>query len=237
MELLPCHCEAQGGWCEPRNEAIACYTGRTCIVRDCVFTSQVVHRNDIAADRRSKYGSMGFFMFTVLFCLLLSMYSWGQNANTQKALVVDKIEKLDSAVDKNALYVIDGELSDNKLNNIKPTDIFSIDILKKGEKNSDASLETMRDVVIVVTNAGAIKNYQRKFIAFSKEYKDYLRLNKGSDGLCHYFINEKSIDKGQKDFIQKLYEIPADKIVLVTFKSPRPIESFLEFKVYITTKQ
>ena len=187
--------------------------------------------------RHSKYGVCGLFTIMLLFCLLLSMYSWGQNANIQKAPVVDKIEKLDSALDKNALYVIDGELSDNKLNNIKPEDIFSIDILKKGEKNSDTSLETMRDVVIVVTNEGGKKNYQRKFSAFSKEYKDYLRWNKGRDGLCHYFINEKSIDKDQKDFIQKLYEIPADKIVSVTFKSPRPIESLLEFKVYITTKQ
>ena len=52
-KIPPCHCGAslpvgrQGWWCVPRNEAIAYYTGRTCIVRDCFFTPQAVHRKDM----------------------------------------------------------------------------------------------------------------------------------------------------------------------------------------------
>jgi len=35
-----CHCEKRGGLCGPRDEAIACYTGRRCKVRDCFPASQ-----------------------------------------------------------------------------------------------------------------------------------------------------------------------------------------------------
>jgi hypothetical protein len=34
----------------PRNEAIACYTERICIVCDCFFTTRAVHRNDMVFD-------------------------------------------------------------------------------------------------------------------------------------------------------------------------------------------
>jgi hypothetical protein len=166
------------------------------------------------------------------------MYSWGQNANTQKALVVDKIEKLDSAVDKNALYVIDGELSDNKLNNIKPTDIFSIDILKKGEKNSDTSLETMRDVVIVVTNAGAIKNYQRKFSAFSKEYIKYITLYNHNDENFQYEIDDEIVQGNRNMIVEKLYKIPAKKIKKISVQGlVLKGDHNIEPRVTITTKQ
>ena len=46
------HCQAQGGWNAPRDEAPPYYTGRTCTVGDRFFTAPAVHRND-AADNLS----------------------------------------------------------------------------------------------------------------------------------------------------------------------------------------
>ncbi|HEX3383717.1 MAG TPA: TonB-dependent receptor plug domain-containing protein [Mucilaginibacter sp.] len=127
-----------------------------------------------------------------------------------------KSQPLDSVVEKDALFVIDGVPSKNKLNDVDAKNVLSIDILKKG-KNSDLSFEPVRDVVIVVTKTGAIKAYQKKFSAFSQKYKDYLNKRNGNDSSLLYVVNGVPVQGKRDDITRTLYKVPAEKIKAVGF--------------------
>ena len=105
----------------------------------------------------------------------------------------DKTEDL--FIDTNALYVIDGKVSINKLAGLNTRDIFDIKILKY-DSTQIARTNPNRgqhDMVIISTQKGAIKSYQKKFSAFSKEYKKYIDSQKGEDTFCNYFIDGKKL--------------------------------------------
>ncbi|HVV54457.1 MAG TPA: TonB-dependent receptor plug domain-containing protein [Mucilaginibacter sp.] len=127
-----------------------------------------------------------------------------------------KARPLDSAVSKDAFYVVDGVPSKNKLDSVNPKDILSISILKKGT-NADASFEPVNDVVVVVTKKGAISAYQVKFGAFSRKYKDYIKRCNGNDSNLFYVINGVPIQGNPDNVIEALYKVPAKKIKAVGF--------------------
>jgi TonB-dependent SusC/RagA subfamily outer membrane receptor len=125
-------------------------------------------------------------------------------------------KSLDSFVSKDALYVIDGVPSKNKLIGIDPKDVLSINILKKG-KNTDPSFEPVNDVVVVVTKTEAIKAYQKKFSTFSAKYKDGLEKHNGDDNNLVYILNGSPV-QGKRDYIiGTLYNISPEKIKNVSF--------------------
>src|SRR4051812_10121504 len=87
------------GLCEPRNEAIAYCTGRTCIARDCFFAAQAVHRNDIAGNCSLYTMSYKFFYLFLaggILGLLILIY--------QIVTQYPKIETVDAVF--NAILVI-----------------------------------------------------------------------------------------------------------------------------------
>ena len=143
---------------------------------------------------------------------------------------------LDSVVSKDALYVIDGIPSKNKMDDVDPKDILSIDILKKGKK-TDSSFEPVNDVVAVVTKQGAIKSYQKRFSSYSKDYEKYIDNHKGDDRASFYFIDGQSLHREQNNLIQELYKIPAGKIIAIEVQYPGPNDSSVGVNVRITTKQ
>ena len=167
-----------------------------------------------------------------LFCLLLSMKALAQAGNKDTI----KSNHPPVFIPGHPLIVVDGYPFDfDSLKNINRNDILFIDTLK-----SPKDVYINRGdygVIIIATKQGAIWVYQKRFGKFSKEYKQYIDINKGDDGLCHYFIDGKSLDKSQTDFIKKLYQIPADKIRSIKSRGPRPIDSFVGLNVFITTKK
>jgi len=132
MELPPCHCEAQGGWCEPRNEAIACYTGRTSIVRDCFAQTKGVML------RHSKHGGQGFVVLLVLFCLFLSGNAVAQSNNSKTDSIPKKVKTIYQLYEhiktqpgtSDPLIMVDDSVYNGDLHNIKSEDVTSVSIIK-----------------------------------------------------------------------------------------------------------
>ena len=153
----------------------------------------------------------------------------------RKADTTNKAKPLDSAVSKDALFVIDGQPSKNKLNDINPNDILSIDILKKS-KVLDSSFGPVNDVVIVVTKANAIKQYQKKFSVFSKTYKSYLDAHQNNDVDFLYVLDGIQVQGKRNDIINTLYKIPSEKIKEVGFNKKQPTDGSATL-VIINTKQ
>ena len=173
-------------------------------------------------------------IYIILFCLFLSADVWAQNISAGKN-ETSKLIQLDSGVSKDALYVIDGEPSTNKLSNVNPNDIISIDILKKG-KGSDATFEPVNDIVVVVTKANAVKQYQKKFSSFSKKYQEFLNDHHNEDSGIIYIV-DGIILNGDKERIIKLYKLPATEIKNVGFNSENPMDSKILATVIINTKK
>ena len=135
---------------------------------------------------------------------------------------------------RKVMYVVDGEVVDTI--QVDPSETLEKKILPKEDIKNAFPDSPVDSLVLITTKAGAVKAYQNKFSAFSKEYKQYIENNNG-DKSCSYFVDGKSVENGDKDFISKLYDVPTNKIKSVVIQSPKPAESWIGLKVFITTKK
>jgi TonB-dependent SusC/RagA subfamily outer membrane receptor len=122
---------------------------------------------------------------------------------TQKTKLIDSIALV------NAQYVVDGQLSDNKAKNVDPNTIVSVTVLKE---RSETYISHDSPTVIIITKPYAIKEYQKKFSAFSKKYKDYLTGHKNQDDSCSYVLNGTFLINESNEKIKKLYIIKSQQI-------------------------
>ncbi len=141
----------------------------------------------------------------------------------------------DLFIDTNALYIIDGKVSSNKLKGIDLKNILSVDILKYTAKDPSLNNGINREVIIV-TKQGAIKAYQKKLSAFSKGYEDYLLANRNDDEGLWYIIDGLSTKYGV-DQISKLYALKKEKIKSVDFGKHIPDDAGFTGRVIIKTKK
>jgi hypothetical protein len=215
-ELPPCHCEAQGGWCEPRNEAIAGYTGRTCIVRDCFTQTKGVIL------KHSKQGAMGFSVFVILFCSFLSITALAQNSEVTNKDTSKKIVIMDAKpVGKHIkiLYDVDGKLyytESLKKGLFNPAKVFYVKVLKPNEAKMKYGENAKNGVIVIITNKEfAVKSYETKFCSFSKKYESYILNNNDNDKDLEYVLDGKELDDSEYNKIIKLYDLSAQKIAMV----------------------
>ena len=136
-----------------------------------------------------------------------------------------------AALPDDAMYVIDGVMSDKKLDGIDPKEILSINVLKKNSTTESTGIDPAHDMVIVVTKAGAIKSYQKKLSDFSTAYKKYLESHNGDDSGLTYVVEGGTYNTGTEDH-EKLYKLPKEKIAKVSLSVKNNITN-----VIITTKK
>jgi len=132
----------------------------------------------------------------------------------------------------NPAYFIDEKLikdADSKqvVNNLDPFAILKTTIVR-------GATHRERNVIYITTDMARITAYQKKLGAFSKAYIDYLNAHQNKDAHFSYFINGKLIQGFRKDVIDRLYDIPANKITHVRFNldASSPLGNTVE----ITTK-
>lgn len=146
---------------------------------------------------------------------------WVCTFNYASAHVIDTLTRapaLGSVAGKDAIYVIDGKISDKKLDGLDPNTIISIDILKNDTTSMFKGVER-HNTVIITTKRFAIFQYQKKLKTFSEEYKNYLRSNKGDDSKVVYLFNGRPLDENDDKRIKFLYDIPREKIQNVNFEN------------------
>lgn len=145
-----------------------------------------------------------------------------KGANGVIIITTDRDKNIDTVadvnfLDKNAVYMIDGVVSPNKLNGIDRQNIVSIMILKKLACNSCYINVGDHGAVIVVTKQGAVKAYQKKFSMFSTKYKDYVEHHQDNDDSINYLVDGVFLRMNSAHPIKDLYEIPFHKIKKVDF--------------------
>ncbi|WPU95923.1 hypothetical protein SNE25_10380 [Mucilaginibacter sabulilitoris] len=151
----------------------------------------------------------------VLICCWVCAFNY---VSAQTIDTLKKVADLESAVGENAVYVIDGKISDKKIDGLDPNDILNIDILKKDTTSTFEGV-ARHNTVIITTKGFAIFQYQKKLKSFSDEYKNYLKSNKGNDSKLVYLFDGRPLDEDDDKKIKFLYDIPQDKIQKVIFEN------------------
>jgi hypothetical protein len=170
-------------------------------------------------------------LLAFVLCFFLSLNAFAQSKDT-----TTKAQPLDSTVNKEAMYVIDGVLSHNKLNGIDPHDILSINVIKPDTAYKYFDGPIRNGLVAVVTKQGAIKSYQKKFSAFSKKYKDYLEKHNSDDNNLIYILNGVQVSANTDEKIRSLYGLKTDSIKNIVFISTPGADSVPVQVVAIATK-
>jgi hypothetical protein len=113
----------------------------------------------------------------------------------------------------NRIYILDGELSNEKeMNTLDPNRILSLTVLKN-DKKSISEERRGKTTLIAITRNFAVKQYQKKLSELSTEYKVYLNKHHQSDKGLLFIINGEKYATSTDDRIKKLYELVAsDKI-------------------------
>jgi len=124
-------------------------------------------------------------------------------------------EKYNAKYD-NPVYVLDDKLLSDAsakkiLNSIDPFSVTKV-VVAYG-----SSSKKERNIAYITTGIVKITAYQKKFSAFSNEYRNYMAANNYREGPCFYFLNRTAVSGARRDIIEKLYNIPASDIISVEF--------------------
>lgn len=139
---------------------------------------------------------------------------------TKQRLNGDSVYRIDSViVNKHPLFIVDGVPFNGRPDDVLVKDVGEI-IAIKNVANEGAYINRADDgAIIIITRKEAIKQYQKKLSAFSKEYKDYLDTHKGDDtGLTYLMWNDGSVRQGSSAALTKvLYDLKDGDIKSISF--------------------
>lgn len=147
----------------------------------------------------------------ILFWLTLSGEAFAQNSDTtyRKTLKISA----------KAMVIVNDSIYKGNIDNIHPMDILDLQVLVRpvfiGAEKNDTTL-------IITTKAYAIRSYQKKLSAFSKEYKDYIaqiEKNDNNDNGMMYLIDGKGYEPfySRDKMTEILFQLPATNIAKVEF--------------------
>ncbi len=159
-------------------------------------------------------------IFTVIFCLLMSVSAWGQSSDTMRKDSSMNNHKT-AFIPGRPMIVVDGVIFPyDSLKNLSIANIISIDTLKNSLRQDTNPNLPDYGTIIYVTKQGAIKSYQKKFSIISKKYKKHLEHQK-NDRDIGYIINGIFLGLKPDEQTKTLYEIPAKKIKSFDFTENR----------------
>jgi hypothetical protein len=152
-------------------------------------------------------------LITAIYLFFVSAQSFGQAQSGidnvgQQSLWMKYNVKYD-----NPKYVLDSKpLPDSSakrvLDGIDPYNVTKVLI-------EHASIKNARNIVYIITSTEKALAYQKKFGSFSSNYKNYVKDNNNSDRFCIYDLDGQMVSGERRDVIDKLYTIPAAKIISV----------------------
>jgi hypothetical protein len=144
------------------------------------------------------------------------------------------VDNIDTLAKHRALFVMDGVVL-QKPYHLNPDSIIDVTIITRDKAQEWFHGEPQNDLVILISRRRAIADYQKKFSALSKAYKQYLDsyqirfgnvdtaykkyldAHEGSETHLLYVLDGKLLESGERETIQKLYKIDSDSIKKVKF--------------------
>ncbi len=129
----------------------------------------------------------------------------------------------DTSFDGRVVYVVDGEISERRSVNEKDILIKST---IKGAVLDGIYGRKLDSIVTSISRKYAIEQYQKKLSTFSKDYNNYLQINRNDDSNVLYVLNGVPMAADENDNIKKVYA-SLEKLKSVNF-----IKSIASLNVY-----
>jgi len=139
---------------------------------------------------------------------------FGQVSNTSK-----KVENMDTLAKHGALFVMDGVVL-QKPYYLNPDSIVDLTIITRNKANEIFHSSAQNDIVVMISSRRAIADYQKKFSAFSEDYRKYLQTHKNDDKNILYILNGVTLDSKNKiELTRELYKIPLKALKKVGYSN------------------
>lgn len=110
-------------------------------------------------------------------------------------------------------------------------DLFDMETLTPSVSVKRFGKKGENGVLVITTKGYAIKQYQNKLSAFSREYESYLKSHNGKDDDIQYVVHSDPLEK--QEVLNFLYKLPPEKIIGVTFTERRGLNGNGSQKVVI----
>jgi hypothetical protein len=155
-------------------------------------------------------------ILTIIFCLFLSVNALAQNAGNEP------------------LYIVDGVVTPS-IKNLKSHDIYETAILSDSVAKNlfPYNKQAENGAMIVTTMHGAELIYQKKFLPFSKKYKEYIDKKHGDDSNLSYVIDNTMLLNMTEKTVRELSDLEPSDIKSIDFKTDRRFKT--DATVVITT--
>ena len=152
-------------------------------------------------------------ILTIIFCLFISVNALAQTGN-------------------DPMYIVDGKVVPS-INNLKPHDIYETGLLSDSVAKLNYGSQGANGAMIVTTMHGAELIYQKKFLPFSKKYKEYIDKKHSDDSNLSYVIDNTMLLNMTKKTVRELSDLAPSDIKSVDFKTDRRFKT--DATVVITT--
>ena len=157
-------------------------------------------------------------IFTIIFCLFLSVHAIGQTADTvAKHPSVTTQFRGTTLHSKKILIVVDGVIYKDNLKNIDPNSIAGVSVLKPNMAKIKSGKLGENGAVIIETKNGAVPLYEKKLSVLSQDYKSYLLAHNNDDAAIYYVINGEVINNNPGILDNKLDKLLAGQITSAVF--------------------
>jgi hypothetical protein len=141
----------------------------------------------------------------------------------------------DPALANERLIIVDGELSEKKLNEIDTSTVFLIDSIKREKAFSQFQGRARNGVVSILTKTAAIKVYENKLAGWSPGYQIYLG-ELGDDTKVIYILNGQRVSSNQALRTKVLFNLDNKKIKSVNFNNGERVKKGAKPVLIIKTK-
>jgi hypothetical protein len=170
-------------------------------------------------------------IFTVMFCLLLSVNAWGQNKNTihtdTSTNKIDLGKQLAQAVNmtnatfgRKPLLIVDGDRYSGNVKDFKSADIESIQILSAASAKTIYADEGRGGAILITTRQYKVDSYKNELTYLSKSYRKFTREHEDNSHIT-YRLNGMVLKGDKYAVANKLFNIPEKDIKWIRVKKYR----------------
>jgi len=121
------------------------------------------------------------------------------------------------------MLIVDEKLYNGTLESIDARIIINMQITSDSSSVANVRGRRSRKTIFIITKPFAVRSYQEKLGAVSREYQSYLKEHNGKDDDIQYILNNDPLENKGNEAANVLYKLPPEKIIGVTFtERPAP---------------
>jgi len=154
--------------------------------------------------------------------LAVSLNSFAQTRDSLNRRSARRIASIEAPPLPEPMLIVNEKLYNSALESIDARTIINMQVTSDSSSVSATRGRKSRKTIFIITKPFAVKSYQEKLGAVSREYQSYLKEHNGKDDDIQYILNNDPLENKGNETANVLYKLPPEKIIGVTF-TERPM--------------